>query len=304
MSIKPPVSRETSDESRAGFFFALSAYLIWGFLALFWKATSHIDPIEVTVHRAVWSLPFAGMVLWLMGRTSDILPTLKNPKSLGILLICSIMISVNWAIFVWAISVDRTIETALAYYINPLLSIALGAVVLGERFNQLQFFAIVLAFIAVLILTFLGGAFPWISLSLAGTFAAYGLLRKTVDVGPTQGFFVEILLLFPFALGYLLWLGSTGSTHFMANHWSDNVLLMMTGPATSIPLILYANGAKRLRLATIGMMQYIAPTMIFLIGLFVFGEAVGQWQWVAFGLIWCALFVYTWSLVKQSSHNR
>jgi len=298
MSIKPPVIPAERDQSRAGFFFALSAFIIWGFLALFWKATSHISPIEVTAHRALWSLPTAGLILWVMGRTGDILPTLKSPKRILTLLVCTVLISVNWGVFIWAISVDRTIETALAYYINPLLTVALGAAFLSERLNSLQKTAVSIAFLAVCMLTILGGTFPWISILLAATFAVYGLLRKTVDVGPAQGFFIEILLLFPFAAAYLIWLWGNEQHMFLTGNSIDNVLLILAGPATSIPLILYANGAKRLRLATIGMMQYIAPTMIFLIGLFVFKETITGWQWVAFVMIWSALAIYSWLLFK------
>jgi len=180
-------SQTTQQEtSRAGFFFALSAFLIWGCLALYWKATSHVDAVEVTMHRVIWSLPVAGVILWYMRRTSDILPTLRSPRKLAILFFTSLMISFNWGIFIWAISVDRTLEAAMAYYINPLMSVAMGVVFLRERFNRLQLVAIILALVAVIILTVMQGVLPWISLSLALTFALYGLIRKTVDVGPTQ----------------------------------------------------------------------------------------------------------------------
>ncbi|MBO6815114.1 MAG: EamA family transporter RarD [Rhizobiaceae bacterium] len=299
MNVKPPVTPSTGDESRAGFFFALSAFLIWGVLALFWKATSHIDAVEVTAHRVVWSLPVAVAILWAMGRTGDVLPAMRSPRKLGILFICATIISLNWGVFIWAISVDRTIDTALAYYINPLVSVAMGAIFLGERFNRLQLIAIAIAFCAVLLLSVLSGEVPWISLWLAGTFALYGLLRKTVDVGPAQGFLVEVILMFPFGAIYVLVLLADGASSFLAGSGTDNLLLILAGPATSIPLILYASGAKRLRLATIGMMQYIAPTMIFLIGLFIFKEPISQWQWLAFAMIWIALAFYSWSLTGK-----
>ncbi len=292
------------ETSRAGFFYALSAFLIWGCLALFWKATSHVDAVEVTAHRVIWSLPVAGVILLFLGRTNDILPTLKSPKKLGILFFTSILISFNWGIFIWAISVDRTLEAALAYYINPLVSVAMGGVFLGERFNTAQLTAILLAGVAVIVLTLMGGVLPWISLSLALTFALYGLIRKTVDVGPTQGFLVEIVLLFPVALVYVLWLGLNGNLSFASSGILDGFLLVMAGPATAIPLILYASGAKRLRLSTIGMMQYIAPTMIFLIGIFIFGEELGSAQVIAFILIWIALAIYSWSLFQMSSKQK
>ena len=304
MPVNPPVNHPSEDQSRAGFFFSLAAFTLWGFMALFWKATSQMDAVEVTAHRAFWSLPVAGLILWFLGRTGDILPTLRSPRKLGILFICAVLITTNWGVFIWAIAVDRTIETALAYYINPLVSVAMGAIFLKERFNHLQLIAIALALSAVLMLAILGGAFPWISIFLALTFALYGLLRKTVDVGPVQGFFVEVILMFPIAAIYIAILFANHSSSFLQGSYSNNILLICAGPATAIPLILYASGAKRLRLATIGMMQYIAPTMIFLIGLFVFKEAISSWQWLAFGMIWIALAIYTISLFSHSNEKQ
>ncbi len=297
---------QTADEqtSRAGFFFALFAFLIWGCLALYWKATSHVDAVEVTVHRVVWSLPVAGVILWFMGRTNDILPTLKSPRKLGILFFTSLLISFNWGIFIWAISVDRTLEAAMAYYINPLMSVAMGVVFLRERFNRLQLVAILLALLVVIVLTVMQGVLPWISLSLALTFALYGLIRKTVDVGPTQGFLVEVILIYPIALAYMIWLIYHGQLAFGSTGDLDIFLLMCAGPATAVPLILYANGAKRLRLSTIGMMQYIAPTMIFFIGIFIFGEELKRSQVIAFILIWLALAIYSWSLFQMNSKQK
>lgn len=291
---------EAEKSSRAGFFYALTAFLLWGCLALYWKATSHIDAVEVTAHRVLWSLPVAGVILWFMGRTNDIMPTLKSPKKLGILFFTSLLISFNWGIFIWAISVDRTLEAAMAYYINPLVSVAMGVVVLRERFNRLQLVAILLAFLAVVILTIMQGVLPWISISLAFTFALYGLIRKTVDVGPTQGFLVEVILIFPIALIYIFWLFANGQLAFGNTGNLDVFLMMCAGPATAVPLILYANGAKRLRLSTIGMMQYIAPSIIFFIGLFVFGEELKRPLLIAFILIWSALVIYSWSMFSNS----
>jgi len=285
-------------QSRAGFFFALSAYLFWGFIALYWKETSHIDPVEVTAHRALWSFPFAAIVLFAMGRTSDILPTLKSPKKLAMLFFTSLLITFNWGVFIWAVAVERTLEAAFAYYVNPLLTVFLGFVILGERFSRLQSVAIAIAAIAVGYLTFANGELPWISISLAGSFAIYGLIRKTMDVGPAQGFFVEVLLISPFAFAYFIWLESTGQGVFFESslNW---LLLLLAGPATAAPLILYAMGAKLLRLSTIGIMQYIAPSIIFLISIFIFGEELRQELLIAFILIWCALVLYSWSTFRK-----
>ncbi|MEM7215854.1 MAG: EamA family transporter RarD [Pseudomonadota bacterium] len=289
--------------SRSGFLFALSAFLIWGFMPLFWKLTDHIDPVEVTAHRALWSLPVAGIVLWSIGRTGDILPTLKSFRKLGILFVCSCLISANWGVFIWAVAVERTLETALAYYINPLLTILLGFIFLGDRFSRLQLLAILIAATAVLMLTIVGGEFPFLSIFLAATFGIYGLLRKTVDVGPTQGFLIEILLIFPFVLVYVFWLESSGTGLFFSGgmNW---LLLALAGPATATPLILYAFGAKRLRLSTIGLMQFIVPTMLFLISIFVFGEPLQETQLYAFIMIWIALMLYAWSILRNEYNQK
>jgi len=286
--------------SRAGFFFALGAYVFWGFAALYWKETDHIDPIEVTAHRALWSFPFAAIVLFLMGRTKDVLPTLKSPRKLGILFFTSLLITFNWGVFIWAVAVERTLEAAFAYYVNPLLTVFIGFVILGERFSKLQAVAIGIAALAVAYLTYANGQLPWISIALAGTFAAYGLLRKTIDVGPTQGFLVEVMLLFPFALAYLIWIETSQQGVFFETA-TNSVLLMFAGPVTSIPLILYAMGVRRLRLATIGIMQYIAPSIIFAIGIYVFGEKLRPELLVAFIMIWTALVIYSWSSFRKSS---
>lgn len=288
-----------NDQTRAGFIYAFSAYFLWGAtLPPFLKLLEHMSAVEVIAHRAFWSLPIAGLLLFFMGRTNDILPTLKDPKKMTILFITATIISVNWGIYVWAISVDRTIEAALGYYINPLISVALGAFFLGERFTKAQLIALALATFAVVLLTVQAGAFPWVSLSLAITFAAYGFLRKTVDVGPTQGFLIEVLILSFVALPLIFWFQANGEGHFF-DGLNNTALLIACGPMTAIPLILYAFGAKKLRLSTLGIMQYIAPTLIFLIGLLVFKEPFSKWQFVAFMLIWSALIIYTWATLKQ-----
>jgi len=283
---------------RSGFLFAFSAYLTWGFLPLFWKLTEKLDPIEVTAHRALWALPFAVLVCIAIGRTADILPTLRSPRKVAILLVCSCLISFNWGFFIWAITVERVLETALAYYINPLLTVFLGFAFLGDRFNRLQLAAITLAALAVLMLTVVGGQFPWVSALLAITFAIYALLRKTVDVGPTQGFLVEVLLIFPLVAAFVGWKLMNG-TSVMTSSGYNAMLMVLAGPATAVPLILFALGAKRLRLSTIGLMQFMVPTMIFLIGIFVFKEPLREVQLYAFVMIWIALLFYAWSVISS-----
>jgi chloramphenicol-sensitive protein RarD len=282
-------------DATRGFLFALAAYLIWGLLPFYMKAVSHIPPVEVVAHRVVWSMPIALAVLVALGRTADLKVALRSPRMLAMAMLTAAIISLNWGIYIWAIAAGRTVETALGYYINPLVTVLLGATLLGERLDRIQIVAVGLAVLAVAVMTVESGGIPWVSLSLAFTFAAYGYFRKTLPIGPSQGFFLEVLLLLPPALGYILWLETTGRGHFLADGGANVGILLLAGPATAIPLILYAFGAKLLRISTIGIMQYIAPTMVALIAVFAFGEPFGTDRMVAFGLIGLALALYTWS---------
>jgi chloramphenicol-sensitive protein RarD len=285
-----------SAEARRGFFFALSAYVLWGFLPFYMKAVSHIPAVEVVAHRVIWSVPLAGLVLLVLGRTGDIRMAFRQPRMLGMAALTAAIISVNWGIYVWAIAVDRTVETALGYYINPLVTVLLGSLLLGEKLNRYQVVAVALAVAAVAVLTVEAGGLPWVSLVLALTFAAYGYLRKTLPVGPSQGFFLEVLILSIPCLAYVGWLETTGQGHFFGDGGENIAMLLLAGPITAIPLILYAFGAKLLRISTIGIMQYVSPTMIALIAVFAFGEPFGLDRMIAFGLIWSALALYTWSM--------
>ena len=284
-------------EATQGFVYALAAYLLWGTLPLYMKAVAHIPAVEVVAHRVVWSVPVAGAVLVALGRTADVRTALRTPRMLAMAALTAAIISVNWGIYVWAIAVDRAVETALGYYINPLVTVLLGALLLGERFDRVQLVAVGLAAAAVLLLTLESGGVPWVSLALAFTFAAYGYLRKTLPIGPSQGFFLEVLLLTPPSLAWIVWIEATGQGHLVGGSGVDTLLLVAAGPATAIPLILYGFGAKMLRISTIGLMQYIAPTMMALLAVFSFGEPFGPDRVVAFGLIWVALALYTWSVL-------
>jgi chloramphenicol-sensitive protein RarD len=291
-----------SGDSAAGFGFAVSAYVLWGFLPLYMKALDHIPAVEIIAHRILWSVPVAGLVLIVLRRTGDLRAALGNPRMVGMAAVTATMISINWGIYVWAIANDRALDAALGYYINPLFSVALGALILRERLAALQWVAVGLAAVAVAILTWWNGSLPWVALVLMFTFGIYAYLRKTLPIGPNQGFLLEVLLLAPAAIAYMVWLGPTGN--FLTTSVTDTALLLGCGVVTAIPLILYANGAKRLRLSSIGILQYIAPTMIFLIAVFVFDEAFGPARAVAFPLIWLALILYTVSMVRSARGTR
>lgn len=293
------MSNIQSVDTKGGFIAAFTAYFLWGFFPLFLRQLDHVPAFELVLHRVIWALPFTMLVLLALGRTADAWRIFEQPRNLAIMFLCACVISINWGLFVWAISTDRTIETALGYYINPLVTVALAGIFLKEKFDHLQLVAIGLATVAVLILTFVGGTFPWLSLVLAFSFATYGFIKKTVPVGPTQGFLVEVYLVTLLAIPALMWLIVNRQASFLTNSF-DTYMLVIAGPITAIPLILYATGAKGLRLSTLGIMQYIAPTGIFLTGVFIFKEPFGVAQMVAFALIWTALALYSWSAFFKS----
>ncbi len=296
MTTTTPPAPQPGD-TQAGFAFAVSAYLIWGVLPLYMKAIAHIPAVEIIAHRVLWSVPVAGAVLLVLRRTGDLVTALRSPRMVAMAAVTASLISVNWGVYVWSIANDRALDAALGYYINPLFSVALGAVILRERLSPAQWTAVGLAALAVAILTVSAGVVPWVALVLMTTFGIYGFLRKTLPIGPNQGFLLEVLLLSPAALGYILWVGPSG--HFLATSSTDTALLLGAGAVTAIPLMLYANGAKGLRLSTIGILQYITPTMIFLIAVFVFDEPFGPARAVAFPLIWAALAIYTASMLRS-----
>jgi chloramphenicol-sensitive protein RarD len=287
--------RENTDTPQ-GLAFAISAYLLWGFLPLYMKLVAHIPAAEVVAHRVLWSVPVAGLLLILLRRTKDLRAALKSPRTLGMACVTAALISVNWGIYVWSIAVGQALDAALGYYINPLFSIALGAVLLREPLTRTQLLAIALAAAAVVILTIEAGRLPWVAIALTLSWGFYAFFKKQLPVGPNQGFMLEVLILTPPALGYLAYMSANGGTHFQG---SDIWLLMGCGLVTAVPLIVYANGAKLLRLSTIGILQYIAPTMIFLIAVFLFGEEFGRARMIAFPMIWAALVIYSIPLIRQ-----
>ena len=280
-----------------GFAFAFSAYLLWGFLPFYMKAVAHISPYEVVAHRVLWSVPITAAILLALGGFSSFLAVFRQPRTLAMGFLTASLISVNWAIYVWAIGSGRALESALGYFINPLVNVALGTIFLGERLSRAQVFAVALAVFGVGLMTVESGGLPWVSLALALTFGIYGYLKKTLPIGPTQGFLLEVVLISPPALAYIGWLAATGSGHFYGTGTvttvSDTLLLAASGLVTAVPLILFVYGARLLRYSTIGLMQYIAPSMIFLTAVFVFHEPFSLGKLVAFMFIWAALVVYT-----------
>jgi chloramphenicol-sensitive protein RarD len=288
-----------SGDSPRGFGFALAAYFLWGFLPIYMKAVAHISPAEVIAHRIFWSLPVAGLILVVLGRTSEVKTALRTPRMVMMAGVTALLITFNWGIYVWAIGAGRALDTALGYFINPLFSIFLAAVLLKEKLQPLQIAAIAISALGVAVLTYKTGSLPWVSIALTVSWGFYAFFRKALPIGPNQGFLLEVLLLAIPSLGYIIYLEVTGTGHLLHGTATDTALLAGSGIITAVPLMLYANGAKLLRLSTIGIMQYIAPTMIFIIAVFFFKEPFGSEKLIAFCLIWLALAVYSWSLIQQ-----
>jgi chloramphenicol-sensitive protein RarD len=289
-----------NNDAVRGFGFALTAYLFWGILPLYMKALAHISAFEVIAHRIVWSVPVAGIVLVALGRLGDIKAAFRNPRTIAMASLTAALVTVNWGTYVWAIGAGHSLDAALGYFINPLFSIALGAILLKEKLVPTQIVAICLAAIAVIILTVKAGTVPWVALTLTFSWGFYAFFRKTLPVGANQGFFIEVLLLCVPAALYILYLEARGEGHFYQTGLSDTALLLGCGLVTALPLMIFANGAKLLRMSTIGIMQYIAPTMVFLIAVFLFKEPFDPPQLLAFSLIWAGLVLYSWSMLRQS----
>ena len=295
----PTKQSSQSDDTVSGFGFAISAYFLWGFLPLYMKELDHISALEVVAHRVIWSVPIALCVLVLLRRTQDLMTALRTTRMILMGCVTAALISVNWGIYVWSIAAGNTLDAALGYYINPLFSVALGAFLLREQLTKPQVVAVALASFAVLLLTVQAGKVPWAAIGLTVSWGFYAFFKRKLPIGPNQGFLLEVLILTPPALAYIGWLALTQKGAMLSGTPTDTWLLLGCGVVTAIPLLLYANGAKGLRLSTIGILQYIAPTMIFLVAVLVFEEEFDRARMIAFPLIWAALVIYSWSMLSE-----
>lgn len=274
------------------------ACTIWGLSPLFYAMLSHVPPLEILAHRTIWSLVTFVAYLGLQRRLRELPRALGGPRRFLLTAAAAAMISVNWFLFIYAVGVGRTVEASLGYYIFPLVAVAIGAVVLREGLSRVQAVSVALAAGAVLVLTLGLGAAPWISLVLATTFGVYGLLKRWVEAGPVVSVTAEVLLFLPLAAGLLVWLGVTRGLGYTA---SDVVLFVLSGPVTAVPLMLFSYAAKRAAMATVGLIQYVNPTLQFLCAVQILGEVVTVWHMVALPLIWAALGLYSWATLRPAS---
>ncbi|MDJ0712370.1 MAG: EamA family transporter RarD [Woeseiaceae bacterium] len=283
-------------EVRSGVLLGLLAYTLWGVFPVYFKWIESVVPLEVMAHRILWAVPFGALIIFARRQWRDVRGAVVDRSMLFWLALSALSISVNWLIYIWAVQNARIFEASLGYYINPLMYVAVGVVLLGERLRQLQLIAVVLACVGVGYLTFSGGIFPWVALSLAALFTAYGVIRKQVAIGAMPGLFVETSLLFPFALAFMGVLLFSGEATFGNAGVGMNTLLVLGGPITVIPLLLFAISARRLSLTTIGFMQFLAPTLQFCTGLY-YGEQLTPAHLVCFGFIWAAVALFSFDAI-------
>ncbi|MCZ7432848.1 EamA family transporter RarD [Streptomyces sp. WMMC1477] len=295
----------STSETRTGLLYGLAAYGMWGLLPLYWHLLHSTPAAEVMAHRMVWSLPTAALILLLLRRRWAWLPALlRNPRQFALVAVSATLISVNWYLFIWSVSQERVLEASLGYFINPLVTIAMGVLVLRERLRPLQWGAVGIGALAVVVMALAYGQVPWISLTLAGTFATYSLVKKQTRLDGLEGFSADSLLQFLPALGFLLLLGGRGESTFTAEGLPHALLLAGAGLATALPLILFGAATMRVPLSTVGLLQYLAPTFMFLLGLLAFGEHMPPERWAGFLLVWLALCVLTFDALRTARRNR
>lgn len=287
-----------------GVIYAASAFVIWGVIPIYWKeALGGIDAVEIVMHRIVWTLIFALAALAAWERLPKLYEALTTRRSIMALSVSAVLIAINWGIFIWAVTVDRIIETSLGYYINPLVNFVLGAAFLGERLTRIQLIAVALATLGVLNQTLSLGYLPWVSLVLAVSFGFYGLIRKTVAVESLEGLTVESIILAPAALGYIAYLTVTKQGAFTHVNWMTDLNLVIAGPLTAIPLLLFAAGARLVRLSTIGFLQYLAPSIALLIAVFIYHEPFTTAHVITFACIWAALILISWEALRRDAYS-
>ena len=293
----------TLTNAEKGVILAVMAHLVWGGMAIYFGMLRHVSPIEIAVNRGLWSLPIAGLVVTYLGQWGEVWGAVTNLRNLSILALTSGLVVFNWGFYVWSIQEGRTLESSLGYFINPLLNVVMGYVFLGERFTMPQKLALGLASVAVLIQTVALGHIPWLGLMLAVTFCLYGFLRKTIPVGPTQGFFIEVAIVALPLVAAQAWLISKGEAHFGGTLF-DSSMLIGCGVMTAASLMLFASSIRRIRYSTAGLLQYISPSLVFLTAVFIFGEPLDTLKLVSFVIIWVGLGIFSVAAIRDERNRR
>ncbi|MEK3933883.1 EamA family transporter RarD [Sporosarcina sp. FSL W7-1349] len=288
---------------RNGVLWGIGAYVIWGFMPVYWKTLQHVGSFEILVTRIIWAFVFTVLLVVLMKNGKHLIQDMKtlwqSKKDFWFLCLASALISGNWFLYIWAVNHGHIVQTSLGYYINPLVSVLLGIFFLEEKLSRVQQLAFALATIGVIILTFSYGHIPWLSFGLAFTFAIYGLLKKQIQLDAIRGLAIETLFILPFALLAFGWMTITGPTAFLQIDVKTDILLILTGIATGLPLIMFAKGAQTMPLNLVGFLQYIAPTLMLIIGVGLYGEKFEAVDLLSFSFIWAALLLFMGSKITE-----
>lgn len=286
-------------QHRFGLLFGVLAYVLWGAFPIYFALLDAVSPIEVVAHRIIWTLVFLIAVITIAKTWRSVQRALSK-RTLLILLGAAVFISVNWLVYVYAVATNQVVQASLGYFINPLISVALGVVLLRERLRITQWAAVGIALVAVAVLTVSYGAVPWISLILGFSFGMYGLLKKLANVGSTESLAIETAALAPFAFALMGVWEANGQAAFVLDGWQISVLLILLGPVTALPLLAFGGAATRIPLSTLGLLQYITPIFQFSIGVFIFGEAMPDSRWLGFFIVWTALVVFSIDAYRHS----
>jgi chloramphenicol-sensitive protein RarD len=291
-------------EKRRGILYGTGAYLLWGLFPLYFPLLEPANPVEIVGHRIVWSLVAVGAVLALGAGFRPFLALLRDRRRALLISLAAVLVATNWGVYIYAVNSHHVIEAALGYFINPLVSAAFGVFVFRERLRPLQAVAFGVALIAVLVLTLDYGRLPWIALTLAITFGSYGLVKKMAGVGAAESLALETLVLLTPALGYLILLEAQGSGTFGHEGLGHSALLMAAGPVTALPLLLFSASVTRVPLTVVGMLQYLTPTLQFLVGFAILGENMPASRWIGFALVWIALTILSVDAMRAARRSR
>ncbi|WOX04374.1 EamA family transporter RarD [Microbulbifer pacificus] len=297
------MQNQNSESAAAGLLAGIGAFLIWGLAPLYFNLLGGISAPEILSHRSVWSFVLAMVMLAALGKLADFRSTLSSGKKMATLLLSTLLIGSNWLVFIWAITNQHILDASLGYYINPLLSVLLGVLFLGERLRPLQWLAVAIAAVGIGYELWQFGRVPLIALYLALTFGFYGLVRKRAPVDSLTGLAVETLYMLPLAVGFLLWTDSPTS-NLLTNTWQLNSLLLLAGPITLTPLLLFNIAARRLNLSTVGFLQYLGPTLMLLLATFYYGEPLSESKLITFAIVWFALLLYSVDALAQRRQRR
>lgn len=295
--------RERSEEAK-GFVYGLAAYLGWGFAPLYWPLLQPSSPYEVLAHRVVWSVVFLIALNTAMRAWTPVRTAWMDPRSRRLLIGAAALITINWGLYIWSVNHEHVVDASLGYFITPLLSVAMGVLILGERMRPAQWAAVAIAFASIVILTVDAGEIPWIGLILASTFGSYGLVKKLAQVEAIASLTIETLVAFPFGVAYLIWLGTHGELAFGSTSLAHTLTVLSAGVITAVPLLGFGAAAVRVPLVTLGLMQYFSPVVQFLVGIIIIGEGMTTARWIGFLLLWIGLVIYSVDMVRHARANR